>query len=401
MFRDNGGPKLQPAVSGKAFDVLRALIAALPIPPSTRHNALYDDHALIAALAFVCEKGASAHAALKAMKVNSDGVGIPTGQWLLGMLGKMPHGAVEKCCREALARAVKFLIENKLVRACAVVALDFHPRPFAGKDGGGWTVGGKPKGGATKFDAYLTARIAGAPHALHVGAIRVRDGVKRADYVGEMLAELRRMGLKPKLFLADRGSCTAATMSAFDAAGEKFLVPARMTTGIKRALEEYKRGKRGRASAYTMKPDGGKQFAFWLVVEKRMRTVKGRKRLRHLTFAASAAPGAIERATGDVPGAYAQRWKIENAYKSIKQIRPMTTSKNRSIRTFLTYFAMINCNAWHVSSRAAGADAAESGGRPARGRVTLSVFMALMLGLALEIIKTDKAEREYYLQCVR
>ena len=298
MFRDNGGPKLQPAISGKAFNVLRALIAALPIPLSTRHNALYDDHVLIAALVFMCEKGASAHAALKAMKVNNDGVRIPAGQWLLGMLGKMPHGAVEKCCREALARAVKFLIENKLVRACAVVALDFHLRPFAGKDGGGWTAGGKPKGGATKFDAYLTACIAGAPHALHVGAIRVRDGVKRADYVGEMLAELRRMGLKPRPFLADRGSCTVAMMSAFDAAGEKFLVPARMTPGIRKALEGYKRGKRGGASAYTMKSDGGKQFAFWLVVEKpEVENV--------LPFRAgpSAKTAGICRANGSVPAA--------------------------------------------------------------------------------------------------
>ncbi len=313
----------------------------------------------------------------------------------------MPHDIVEKCCREAFARTVKFMIENKIIRACAVIALDFHLHPFTGKDGGNWAVGGRPKGGATKFDAYLMACIAGAPRVLHVGAFRVLNGVKRAHYVREMLAELRRIGLKPKLFLADRGSCTVAMMSAFDAAGEKFPVPARMTTGIKRTLEEYKRGKRGRASAYTMKSDGGEQFTFWLVIEKRMRTVKGRKRLRHLTFAASAAPDAIERATGDVPDAYAQRWRIENAYKSIKQNRPMTTSKNQSIRTFLMYFSMINCNARHMSNHAAGADAAESVGRPARRRVTLSVFMALMVGLALEIIKTDKAEREYYLQCVK
>ena len=377
------------------------LIASLSIPLSSRHNALYDERVLIAALVFMCEKGASAHAALKAMKVIHESSRIPTGQWLLGMLGKIPHDAVERCCREAFDRTVKFLIENKLVRACAVVALDFHLHPFTGKDGGGWTVSGKPKGGATKFDAYLTACIAGAPHVPHVGAIRVRDGAKKVHCVREMLSELRRMGLAPRLFLADREFCTVAMMGAIAGAGEKFLVPARMTTGVRKALGEYKRGKRGKASAYTMKSDGGEEFTFSLVVEKRMRKVNGVRTWKYLAFATNVAPDAIERTMGDVPDAHVQRWRIENAYKSIKQIRPMTTSKNQPIRTFLMYFSMISCNAWYMSNRAAGAVAGKSGGRRAWKRVTLSVFMALMVGLALEIINADKAERKYYLQCVK
>ena len=274
---------------------------------------------------------------------------------------------VERCCQEAFARTVKFMIENKIVSACAVIAIDFHLHPFTGKDGGRWTVGGRPKGGTTKFDAHLTACIAGAPHVPHVGAFRVFDGVKRTRYVREVFAELRRIGLKPRLFLADRESCTVAMMSAFDAAGEKFLVPARMTTGIKKALEEYKRGKRDKASAYTIKSDGGEQFTFWLVIEKRMRKIRGKMEPRYLSFATNVAPDMIERTMGDVPDAHVRRWKIENAYKSIKKIRPMTTSKNQSIRTFLMYFAMINCNAWYMSNHAADADAAESGAGPRGG----------------------------------
>ena len=63
-----------------------------------------------------------------------------------------------------------------------------------------------------------------------------------------MLVELRRAGPKPRLFLADREFCTVVMTSAFDGAGEKFLMHARMAAGIKKALAEYGRGRRKKAS---------------------------------------------------------------------------------------------------------------------------------------------------------
>ncbi len=388
-------------LAGGAFNTLHSLIVALQIPLSGRHNALYDAHALIAALVFMCEKGASANRALKAMKELYKDERIPTGQWLLGMLAKIPHELVEECGQSMLARTAASMIKRGHIPASAAIAFDMHLHPFTGEDGGGWTVSGRPKGGTTRFDGYMTAYVAEKAHMPHVGAIRMVDGVKVADYVKQMFGELRRAGLKPRLFLADREFCTVAVMSAFDGAGEKFLMPARKTAGIRKALAEYKRRKRNKVSRYTMKADDGTEFTFWLVIEKRMVKAKGKRRWKYLTFTTNVRQGRIGRTMKrDIPGLYRQRWRIENAYKSIKQILPTTSSKNLSIRTFMMYFAMVYCNTWYASNHAADADAAESGRRPAKKRRALSEFATLMVKFALEIIRTDMGKRGYYLQCV-
>ena len=323
-------------------------------PTCAEPTALYDAHALIAALVFMCEKGASANRALKAMKELYKDDRIPTGQWLLGMLAKIPHELAEECGQSMLARTAASMIKRGHIPASAAIALDMHLHPFTGEDGGGWTVSGRPKGGTTRFDGYMTAYVAEKAHVRRAGAIRMVDGVKVADYVRRMFGELRRAGLKPRLFLADREFCTVAVMSAFDGAGEKFLMPARRTPRIKKALAEYKRGRRKKASRYTMESDDGTKFTFWLVIEKRMVEAKGRRRWKYPAFATSARQGRIGRTVKrDTPGLYRQRWRTDNSYKSIKQILPTTSSKNLSIRTFMMYFAMVYCNARCAPDRAA------------------------------------------------
>ena len=104
---------------------------------STRHNALYDDHVLIAALVFMCGGGgASANRALKAMKGLYEDARIPTGQWLPGMLGKLPHELVEKRCQAVPALAAGSVIRRGLIPTSAAIAPDVRLRPLAGGDGG-------------------------------------------------------------------------------------------------------------------------------------------------------------------------------------------------------------------------------------------------------------------------
>ena len=117
-------------------------------------------------------------------------------------------------------------------------------------------------------------------------------------------------------------------------------------------------------------------------------------------FAASVRQGRIGRTMKmDIPGLCGQRWRTGNAHEPIKQILPTTSSRNRSIRTFMMYFAMVCRNARCAPDRAADADAAESGCRAAMKRRALSEFAALMVKFALEIIMTDTDKRGHCLQC--
>ena len=72
--------------------------------------------------------------------------------------------------------------------------------------------------------------------------------------------------------------------SIYGSAGEKFLMPAKTTTGIRMALAEYRHGRWEKAPVYAMAANGGTQFAFRPALEKRMRLIGGRRTQRHLAF---------------------------------------------------------------------------------------------------------------------
>ena len=159
-----------------------------------------------------------------------------------------------------------------------------------------------------------------------------------------MPRKLREFGLRSGLCLPDREFCTVAVICMLDGMGAKFLMPMRMTAVAKKALTEYKRGTRKSVMRYTMVAGDGTTATFWLVIKKRMQVRHGKRTWRHLVFATNVQRCEIKSVIRDVPATYKKRWRIENAYKSVKSIRPMTTSRKHSIRTFLMFISIVQCN---------------------------------------------------------
>ena len=393
--------KANPCLQKKAFKSLYGLLAMLPLDLSDRYNAVYGLQEMAAALAFMCEKGESANKALTTMKIANPGAKIPTPQWLLGILGSIPHDTMEKSCQRMLADTVKALVKAGFVKRRVMIALDCHMKPLTGEDRGDRVVGGKPKGGTSWFEGYITMAIVGLLHMPHLHAIRMVKGVDTADYVRRMLLKLHEFGLQSGLCLLDREFCTVAVMRMLDRMGAKFLMPMKMTAGAKKALAEYKRGTRKSITRYTMVAADGTTATFWLVIKKRMQTSHGKRTWRHLVFATNVQRCEIKRVMRDVPATYKKRWRIENAYKSVKSIRPMTTSKKHSIRTFLMFISIVQCNLWYTTNHEIEAAAMKSRGRPVKRRMAQAVFMAYVIRFALDLMMMDMDERKYHLQCVK
>ena len=57
----------------------------------------------------------------------------------------------------------------------------------------------------------------------------------------------------------------------------------------------------------------------------------------------------IKRTMKDVPEEYKKRWRIENNFKSVEQIRARTGSRNHSIRVFMFFLSMTVCNLWYTA----------------------------------------------------
>ena len=115
-------------------------------------------------------------------------------------------------------------------------------------------------------------------------------------------------------------------MRFLDEHGEKFLMAVSKTPEIKKAVSEFHSGKRDAISKYEMRSSNGTTFRFWLVIKKRLKEKKGKRRWEYLMHATNAERWYIKRTIKDVPEEYKKRWRIENNFKSVEQMRARTGS---------------------------------------------------------------------------
>ena len=83
----------------------------------------------------------------------------------------------------------------------------------------------------------------------------------------------------------DREFSNVEVMRFLDERGERFLMAVSKTPGIKKAVSEFRCGKRGATSRYEMRSGDGTTFRFWLVIKKRLKEKKGKRRWEYLTYA--------------------------------------------------------------------------------------------------------------------
>ena len=100
-----------------------------------------------------------------------------------------------------------------------------------------------------------------------------------------------------------------------------------------------------------MRSNDGTAFRFWLVIKKRRKEKKGKRRGEYLTYATNVERWYIKRTMKDVPEEYKKRWRIENNFKSVEQMRARTGSRNHSIRVFMFFLSMTACNLWYTAVR--------------------------------------------------
>ena len=123
-------------------------------------------------------------------------------------------------------------------------------------------------------------------------------------------------------------------------------MPAVKTTGVKKAVEEFKEGKRDAVSRHSIKSADGTRAEFTPVILKRDKD-------KFFTLATNRTVQYVQEfKNGDATGAeafageYRIRWGIETAYKDYESIRPRTTSSSESVRILLMLLPIFLFNAW-------------------------------------------------------
>lgn len=129
-----------------------------------------------------------------------------------------------------------------------------------------------------------------------------------------------------------------------------FLMPCRLTRGIKQALLDYSLGKRKSISDYTLRSGEG-EVSFTLIILSRRGCESETDPLKkYIPFATNTQKGKILWNVSMIPKDYRRRWGIESGYVGVEEFRARTTSRNHALRLLYFYYAMILYNACLLSN---------------------------------------------------
>ena len=250
---------------------------------------------------------------------------IPTSQWLLGMISAIDSDRMDALCRRMLNNTVKngLGLERKTGH---ILAIDKHLIPFTGTDrhNDSLVVSGKPKGGTSRFETYATMQAVTEERLPTIAVVHVTEHVTKVEFVRKLLSEALKQGFKKPVLFMDKEFANVEMMRFLHGRGERFLMAVSKRPGIKNAVAEFRRGKRKAVSKYEMRSSNGTAFRFNLVIKKRLKETKDGRKWKYLTYATNLERQYMKRTIKDIPEEYKKRWRIENNFKSVEQMRART-----------------------------------------------------------------------------
>ena len=402
-----------------------AMMAAFGFPLSARYNSLYGPVslcAIIASMAFTksCTEAASK---LFALRVDDKAEGIvdvrslhlPTSQWALGMIGGLGHDAMEAACRAAFRACTALARARGMIPERPLGMIDGQSSAYYGEKGDEkYITRGKSKDGTTKFHTFLCSVIRAGQYPLHTAMCRMCPGVPLEEYLRDVLAQNREAGIMCSHWLVDRLFFSVAAMYEFGRVDEYFLMYARATPGIKKALDEYLSGKREAMSEYVVR-SGRRKFTGTLAFVEKTRTKKNGERETVILPIFSNLPRAqLAAAIRDLPIELKKRWIQESSFRVAKFSKPMTTSNSPSHRTLFFGMSLLIQNLWVITNHAIGARShAECGEVPVpeppaddrlgdrrclasktKYSMTSKEFLSLLVSKAAELHTKDKRTQD-------
>lgn len=207
----------------------------------------------------------------------------------------------------------------------------------------------QPKSGTTHFHAYATAYVTHHGQRFTVGLTRVLAGETMTEVLKRLLRRVRRLGLKVRFLLLDKGFFNVDVVRYLQAARTPFLMPAfargrkpkTPRPGSLHALRARKRSGWGRYS-WTNR-DGRRASVEIAVVCKNYRGQRGRHGRRTQLYAYwGLRPGS----TRWVFETYRARFGIETSYRQMNQARIRTSSRSPLLRLLFVGIALILRNVW-------------------------------------------------------
>ncbi len=236
----------------------------------------------------------------------------------------------------ALAASIPLAMKRQGIEA----AIDFHDEPFYGKrsDLLAVTCRGQAKKGTTHFIRLVSAYVIWRQVRLTLAIHYVLPGEKKLTVLHSLLSRLKDLGFSFRVLYLDKAFATVAIIRYLTAVRQPALIacPIRGKHGGTRALC---RGRKSYRTDYTFK-DG--TTAHLALVASLVPDKTGKRRRKWLAFIVI----QLDWTPKKIYQRYRRRFGIESSYRSMRQVRARTTSRNPALRFFLLAVGLVLVNTW-------------------------------------------------------
>ncbi|MCL6547076.1 MAG: transposase [Bryobacteraceae bacterium] len=269
------------------------------------------------------------------------------------LLATLPQFAeLQRRINRALAALLPKALKNPKKRQRLRLAIDLTLIPYHGKPQADpeEIYRSKAKDGTSHFHAYASAYLVLAGERFTVALTAVQKSEKMEVVVQRLLGLARKVGIRPRLLLLDRGFYSVGVIRYLQAARVPFLMPAigrgrrpspdRPATGI-RAFQQWKKGGWG---THTLRDAKRRRATVRIGVY--CGNYRGQWK-RHGRFTWVYAfwgfqPGSV-RWLADT---YRLRFGIETSYRQMNEARIKTCSRSPLLRLLFVALALLLRNVW-------------------------------------------------------
>ena len=332
-------------------NVAKIMYTTLLFSASQKSNAKYtseDTHNFIISS---CIENSYSESTEKKLKIKSNASSIPSGSWIRKHIARIPQEVMLLFLYDSIDQTLSHLKKMGFLCKPVTVAIDKHFIPRYDKtDDDSYLVKSKPKNGTDTFEGYSTIQCVDESCRAQIGCTPIRKGDAKVIIVRKLLDSCIRNNIKIRLVLLDREFFSTAVIHEIKQNHCTFIMPARKTPGIKKAIEQFVSGYRESISEYRIRSASGHVESFTLVIIPKSNPKKSNITDQYVTFATNIPMNKIFWNISQIPEEYRKRWGIETGYACIGKFRPRTCSRNHSIRFLYFLYPLILFNAWIIAN---------------------------------------------------
>jgi putative transposase len=245
-----------------------------------------------------------------------------------------------------LNAALRADIPARVWRQAREVAIDFHDRPYYGKQpqGEGLWVRGQARDGTTRFYRIATAYVIlkGLRVTLALRFVLPEQAV--VSILDDLLKSLKKQGILIACLFLDKGFASIAVFEYLTRRQQAALIacPIRGKTGGTRALCQGRKSYRTQHTCVS----GDQSFTAKVVVCRSFTTAQRTKRLKRRAVWLLYILIQLDLSPRQARRQYRRRFGVESSYRCAGQVRGWTTSANPAYRFVLIALSFVLLNVW-------------------------------------------------------